>query len=104
MSDTNADGSGVPADATTMSEGVVARIADLAARAVPGVLAPGSAVVRLGRTDAAVDVALVAQHGTDLVDLAAQVRRAVAASVLRMTDLRVSEVNVTVVDVRAPGQ
>lgn len=111
MSETSADGCPTPGGATTMSESVVAGIAALAARTVTGVLSPEDhptgerhgpprAVVHLGPTDAVVDVSLVASHGVDLAQLTTQVRRTVATSVREMTDLRVTAVNVTVVDVR----
>ncbi|MEW1957045.1 Asp23/Gls24 family envelope stress response protein [Kineococcus sp. NPDC059986] len=90
-----------------MSESVVATIAGLAACAVPGVVDEGegapSAVATVGRTHATVDLTLVAETGADLAELMADVRRSIADSVQRMTDLRVTEVTVTVVDVRRPG-
>ncbi len=89
-----------------MSESVVATIAGLAASAVPGVLgvdgrAP-TAVATVCPTHATVDLTLTAEAGADLVGLVERVRRSVAESVLRMTDLRVTGVSVTVVDVRGP--
>lgn len=104
----------------TMSDDVVAVIAGIAARGVPGVFAlsgqtpapdprhppaPGTSngtapgvLAAVGEREAAVDLALVAEYGTDLVDVAERVRQEVVSSVLRMTELRVTEVNVTVVD------
>ncbi|WP_380172632.1 Asp23/Gls24 family envelope stress response protein [Kineococcus sp. DHX-1] len=87
-----------------MSESVVATIAGLAASAVPGVVGEAGsapdAVATVCPTHATVDLTLVAETGTDLVDLMSQVRRSVSEGVRQMTDLRVTEVNVTVVDVR----
>lgn len=111
---------------TTMSDDVVAVIAGIAARGVPGVVAPseeagapdaphprvpgtssGTApgvVAAVGEREAVIDLRLVAEHGTDLVDVAARVRREVVSSVLRMTELRVTEVNVTVADLHLPAR
>ena len=114
-----------PGGSTTMADDVVATIAGIAAREVPGVFALGGSAARavaaarertprsrpdlpagvhaaVGETQAVVDVVLVAEYGSDVVDVAAGVRREVAAAVLRMTDLTVTEVNVTVRDLHLP--
>lgn len=114
-----------PGGSTTMADDVVATIAGIAAREVPGVFALGGSAARaaaavrertprsrpdlatgvratVGETQAVVDVVLVVEHGVDVVDVAAGVRREVAAAVRRMTDLTVTEVNVTVRDLHLP--
>lgn len=52
----------------------------------------------------AVDLTIVVEYGHVVMEVAAEVKSNVARSVSRMLGLRVSEVNVTVDDVRLPGQ
>lgn len=110
---------------TAISEQAVAKVAAIAARAVPGVHTLGSgggrtlgavrdAVagsdssitagvhVEVGETEAAVDLTLVAEYGIALTALANQVRQAVYAAVEDLVGLNVVEVNVTVADVHIP--
>ncbi|MFD0481728.1 Asp23/Gls24 family envelope stress response protein [Kineococcus sp. GCM10028916] len=123
--DTASSWAATPEGSTTMADDVVATIAGIAAREVPGVFALGgsadraAAAVRertprnrsdlttgvhatVGETQAVVDVVVVVEYGSDVVDVAAGVRREVAAAVRRMTDLTVTEVNVTVRDLHLP--
>ena len=110
---------------TTIADGVVAKIAGIAAGDVAGVHALGGGAARafgalreripggttnhaqgisveVGEQEAAIDVDLVAEYGVSVVDLAEGVRRNIITSVERMTGLRVIEVNITVNDVHLP--
>lgn len=111
---------------TSIADGVVAKIAGVAARDVSGVHAlgggasramgaireriPGSRTnaaqgvsVEVGERQAAVDIDIVAEYGIAIADLATGIRRNVISSVERMTGLEVTEVNVNVNDVYLPG-
>jgi uncharacterized alkaline shock family protein YloU len=106
---------------TVISDGVVAKIAGLAAREVEGVhhlvdTGLGKTVVGLARAvtrqvnrdqgilvevgekEAAVDVRLCAEYGVNIPAVAAAVRNNVISRVESMTGLLVKEVNVAIVD------
>ncbi len=108
---------------TVISETAVAKVAGIAARAVPGVYSLGSGPSRalgairdavggadhaagvhaeVGETQVAVDISLVASYGTPLHALANQVRAAVYRAVGELVGLQVIEVNVEVTDVYVP--
>ena len=108
---------------TVISESAVAKVAGIAARAVPGVYSLGSAPSRalgairdavgssdhaagvhaeVGETQVAVDLSLVASYGTPLHPLADQVRTAVYRAVEELVGLQVIEVNVEITDVYVP--
>ncbi len=112
---------------TTIADGVVSKIAGIAARDVTGVHAVGGGAARafgaireripggstnyaqgvnveVGQAEAAVDVEIVADYGVAIADVAEAVRRNVISSIERMTALRVIEVNVSVNDVWLPEQ
>lgn len=112
---------------TTLDETVVAKIAGMATREVPGVHDMGNAVRRAfsavtdripnGRTDVtggiavekgdtqtAVDVTVVVEYGASIVEVGNAIRRNVIEQVEGTTGLEVIEVNVNVVDVHLPGQ
>jgi uncharacterized alkaline shock family protein YloU len=107
---------------TRVSGAVVAKIAGLAARDIPGVhsmgtgmsrrmgqlrsLIPGSSEavsqgvsVEVGEREAAVDLDLVTWYGQSIVDVTDAVRRNVIGQVQGMTGLRVVEVNIEVNDI-----
>ncbi len=111
---------------TTVADGVVQKVAAMAAREVDGVARFGSStsralgalrervpgggssvtagvVVEVGETQAAVDLNLVVHYGVAIPDLAQAVRRNVITTVERMTGLEVTEVNIAVDDVELPG-
>ncbi|MCG2624590.1 Asp23/Gls24 family envelope stress response protein [Arthrobacter sp. I2-34] len=109
---------------TVIAETAVAKVAAIAARAVPGVFALGAGSARalsalrdavgggeqnqgvrveVGQTQVAVDVSLVALYGEPLQDLAARVRAAVYQAVEDLVGLEVIEVNVEINDVHLPG-
>ncbi|ADG80635.1 Alkaline shock protein 23 OS=Tsukamurella paurometabola (strain ATCC 8368 / DSM / CCUG 35730/ CIP 100753 / JCM 10117 / KCTC 9821 / NBRC 16120 / NCIMB 702349/ NCTC 13040) OX=521096 GN=Tpau_4065 PE=3 SV=1 [Tsukamurella paurometabola] len=106
---------------TSIADVVVSKIAGIAAREVDGVYdlggqaarvvgkiretLPGApdltqgVTVEVGEKQAAVDVAIVAEYGVAIHDLAAGIRNNVIDAVESMTGLEVTEVNVTVHDV-----
>ncbi|MFF3847212.1 Asp23/Gls24 family envelope stress response protein [Streptomyces sp. NPDC002328] len=123
-------GAGAPAQTrgrTTIADGVVAKIAGMAAREVPGihnlgggmarafgavrerVPGGGSGVTRgvkveVGERQAAVDLDVVVEYGVSIVEVAGDVRSNVIGAIERMTGLEVVEVNVAVGDVRLPDE
>jgi uncharacterized alkaline shock family protein YloU len=124
-----ASGSGVLSSehgTTTIAETVVSKIAGIATREVDGVhnlgggtaravgmlreRIPGSRMnmaqgvgVEVGETQAAIDLAIVADYGVSIADLAQGVRRNVIGAVERMTGLEVTEVNIAVHDIHLEG-
>lgn len=109
---------------TVISETAVAKVAGIAARAVPGVYSLGTGPSRalgairdavgssdhaagvhaeVGETQVAVDLNLVAVYGTPLHSLANQVRSAVYSAVEELVGLQVIEVNVEINDIYVPG-
>jgi uncharacterized alkaline shock family protein YloU len=110
---------------TTIGDGVVTKVAGLAAREVPGVHDLGGAAARAvgsvtekvglgdafnqgvsvesGETEAAVDLALVIDYGESIPRVADAVRSQVIKRVEGITGLRVIEVNITVNDLYFPG-
>lgn len=115
-----------PQGKTTIADGVVQKIAGLAAREVSGVYALGGGAARtigslreripgasqssgqgvsveVGEKEAAVDLDLVTEYGVSIAELAKAVRRNVIASVESMTGLQVTEVNVAVNDIHLPS-
>ncbi|MFD6420346.1 Asp23/Gls24 family envelope stress response protein [Streptomyces sp. NPDC060194] len=121
---------GAPEDRgrTTIADGVVEKIAGLAARDVPGVHALGSGVSRtfgavrdrvpggsaksvtrgvkaeVGEVQAAVDLEIVVDYGESIADVARAVRQNVVDAVERMAGLEVVEVNIAVSDVKLPDE
>ncbi|MFD7517513.1 Asp23/Gls24 family envelope stress response protein [Streptomyces niveus] len=113
---------------TTIADGVVEKIAGLAARDVIGVHAmggtgmartfgavrervPGSSrsvsqgvKVEVGETQTAIDLDIVIDYGVAIADVAGTVREYVISAVERMTGLEVVEVNIAVSDVNLPGE
>ncbi|MGW1075797.1 Asp23/Gls24 family envelope stress response protein [Streptomyces sp. NPDC002537] len=110
---------------TTIADGVVEKIAGLAAREVPGVHTLGGGLARtlgavrervpgarssvtrgvkveVGERQTAVDLDIVVEYGVPITEVAGEVRENVIAAVERMTGLEVVEVNIAVIDVRLP--
>ncbi|MEU5364339.1 Asp23/Gls24 family envelope stress response protein [Streptomyces sp. NPDC005925] len=110
---------------TTIADGVVEKIAGLAARDVDGVHAMGSGISRtfgavrdrvpggaksvtrgvkaeVGEVQTALDLEIVVDYGVAIADVARDVRENVVAAVERMTSLEVVEVNIAVSDVKLP--
>ncbi|MFI9170390.1 Asp23/Gls24 family envelope stress response protein [Streptomyces lincolnensis] len=116
-----------PRGKTTIADGVVEKIAGIAAREVPGINALGGGFTRtmgamrdrvpgghasagrgvkveVGEKQTAIDLQLVVEYGTSISDVAADVRENVIAAVERMTGLEVVEVNIAVNDVHLPDE
>ncbi|MEU7427271.1 Asp23/Gls24 family envelope stress response protein [Streptomyces sp. NPDC048362] len=112
---------------TTIADGVVEKIAGLAARDVFGVHALGSGLSRtfgamrdrvpgggksvtrgvkaeVGEVQTALDLEIVVVYGVSISDVAHAVRENVIAAVERMTGLEVVEVNIAVSDVKLPEE
>ncbi|MBX9393526.1 Asp23/Gls24 family envelope stress response protein [Streptomyces sp. TRM72054] len=112
---------------TTIADGVVEKIAGLAARDVVGVHAMGSGLSRtfgavrdrvpggsksvtrgvkaeVGEVQTALDLEIVVDYGVSIADVARAVRENVIAAVERMTGLEVVEVNIAVSDVKLPEE
>lgn len=109
---------------TTIEDGVVAKIAGLAARDVPGVHALGGGAARalgairdalnntdlaqgvgveVGDTQVAVDLTIVAEYPAALQVVADNVREAVYRAMEDLVGMEVTEVNVTINDVHIPS-
>jgi len=109
---------------TRIADSVVAKIAGLAARDIPGVFAMGTGMARrvgqlrslipgssenadatqgvgveVGEREAAIDLNLVTWYGQSIVDVSDAVRRNVTGQVEGMTGLRVVEVNIQIDDI-----
>ncbi|MFI9309025.1 Asp23/Gls24 family envelope stress response protein [Streptomyces triculaminicus] len=118
-----------PADRgrTTIADGVVEKIAGLAAREVLGVHAMGGGLARtfgavrdrvpgggkspsrgvkaeVGEVQTALDLEIVVDYGVAITEVARAVRVNVIAAVERMTGLEVVEVNIAVTDVKLPDE
>jgi uncharacterized alkaline shock family protein YloU len=112
---------------TTIADGVVAKIAGMAARDVPGVHALGGGLTRalgaardrvpgtaksvsrgvkveVGEVQTAVDLEIVVEYGVSIRDVTSAVRESVISAVGWMTGLEVIEVNIAVSDVKLPDE
>jgi uncharacterized alkaline shock family protein YloU len=106
---------------TTIADGVVAKIASMAAREIPGVHALGGGVsrtlgalvskiptagvaVEVGEKQAAVDLVIVTSYGQSIVDVTDAVRHNVIERIQSMTGLEVTEVNIMVTDLYIEGE
>lgn len=135
---TNTDGSGTEGKEgrggagvrgeTSIADVVVAKIAGMAAREVPGVHAMGGGLARsmgavrervpggggqsavsgvkveVGQRQAAVDLQLILEYGYAIPDVAREVRESVVGAVEGMTGREVVEVGITVNDVQLPDE
>ena len=109
---------------TVINDGVVAKVAGIAAREARGVFALGGGAARafgaireavagtdqtqgisveVGETQVAVDVTIVAEYPLSLQDVADGVRSNIIQAVETIVGLQVTEVNVTVNDVHLPS-
>ena len=109
---------------TVINDGVVAKVAGIAAREARGVYALGGGAARafgaireavagtdqtqgisveVGETQVAVDVTIVAEYPAALQDIADGVRSNIIRAVESIVGLQVTEVNVTVNDVHLPS-
>ncbi len=112
---------------TTIADQVVEKVAGIATREVPGVYAMGSAAGRAisgltqripgqkqsvsggvsiakGERETAVDVSIVVEYGTSIVDVADNIRENVISAIEYATGLQVVEVNVEVSDIHLPDE
>lgn len=110
---------------TTIEDGVVAKIAGIAAREVDGVYALGGGAARMvgairdalnttdlsqgiavevGETQVAVDVTIVAEYPVSLQKVADDVRAAIHTAMVELVGMDVAEVNVTINDVHVPAE
>jgi uncharacterized alkaline shock family protein YloU len=112
---------------TTIADSVVAQIAGMAAREVPGIHSLGAGMsraigamrdhvpgggtnftrgvkVEVGERQAAVDLDVVVDYGVAILEIAADTRAHVIAELERTTGLEVVEVNISVVDVHLPEE
>jgi uncharacterized alkaline shock family protein YloU len=110
------------AGTTRIADAVVAKIAGLAARDIPGVFSMGSGMsrrvgqlrslipgsgqaadqgvsVEVGQREAAVDLNIVTWYGQSIVEISEAVRRNVVGQVEGMCGLKVIEVNIQVDDI-----
>lgn len=110
---------------TTIADGVVTKVAGLAAREVPGVHNLGGGMARgigsvtqrvgigdertqgvtveVGEREAAVDLVVVVEYGESIPQVAEQLRENVSSRIEGITGLTVTEVNVAVTDLYFPG-
>ena len=110
---------------TTIEENVVAKIAGMAAREVPGVYDMGNAVrrafsavtdripttqtnvtggitVHKGETQTAIDVIVVVEYGYSIINVCNDIRSNIIDQIEGTTGLEVVEVNINVTDVHLP--
>lgn len=98
-----------------VSQSVVAILAGLAAREVPGLYALGRSRVwnssksptrgvtaEVGQREAAIDLEAVIEHGCDIRAVARDLRQRIAEAVRRGAAREVVEVNIDVIDIHLP--
>jgi uncharacterized alkaline shock family protein YloU len=109
---------------TVIVDSVIAKVAGIAAREVPGVFALGGGAARaigairdalnstdltqgitveVGETQVAVDISIVALYPEPLQTVADNVRAAVYDAIENLVGMQVTEVNVTINDVHIPS-
>ena len=110
---------------TTISDGVVSKIAGISAQEVDGVHMGGSATrtaggllqnitgsesqtrgvsVEVGKIETAIDLKMGIEYGRNILQSVEEVRRRIAERVHSMTRLRVTELNVTIADIVFPEE
>lgn len=109
---------------TVINDGVVAKVAGMAAREVSGVHALGGGAARalgairdamnntdvsqgisveVGETQVAVDVTIVAEYPVQLQQVANDIRSSIISAIENLVGLEVTEVNVAIVDIHLPS-
>lgn len=112
--------SGASRGTTTVADGVVAKVAGIAAQDIPGVFALGGGAARalgslreavgqkdltqgvsveVGQTQVAVDVTIVVEYPHPLQKVADAVRDAIYSAVEDVVGMEVTEVNVSITDI-----
>jgi len=115
---------GTASGKTVIADAVVAKIAGIAAREVPGVYALGGGAARMvgaireaigttdlgqgvkvevGETQVAADITITVEYPAPLHEVSNAVRVAVADAIERLIGMEVAEINVAVSDVHIPG-
>lgn len=110
---------------TVIDDGVVAKIAGMAARDVEGVHALGGGAARMmgairdamnssdmgqgvsvevGETQVAVDVSIVADYPVALQKVADDVRASIITAISSLVGMEVTEVNITINDIYIPSE
>ena len=118
-------GTGTTGGRNTIADGVVEKVAGIAARQVPGVHDLGNGAARavgairnvigqqdrgqgvsveVGETQVAVDITLIAEYPVDLQQVADDVRKSVTDAIDQVVGMEVTEVNVTITDVNLPSE
>jgi uncharacterized alkaline shock family protein YloU len=108
----------------TIVDGVVSKVAGIAAREVPGVHDLGNGAARaigairnainqqdrgqgvsveVGEKQVAADIVIVAEYPVELQKVADDVRKAVTQAITQVVGMEVAEVNVTISDVHIPS-
>jgi len=116
----NANTTATSRGTTTVADGVVAKVAGIAAQDIPGVYALGGGAARalgslreavgqkdltqgvsveVGQTQVAVDVTIVVEYPHPLQKVANDVRDAIYAAVEDVVGMEVTEVNVSITDI-----
>ena len=114
-----------PSGTTVIVDPVVAKIAGIAAREVPGVYALGGGAARalgairdamnntdltqgisveVGETQVAVEITIVVEYPLPLQVVANDVRAAIYRAITELVGMEVTEVKVTITDVHIPSQ
>ncbi len=110
---------------TVIEDSVVAKVAGIAAREVPGVYALGGGTARaigtirnalnskdygqgvrveVGERQVAADVIIVAEYPVSLQEVSQNVRNAIYQAITELVGMEVTEINVTVDDVHIPSE
>ncbi|MBD3689253.1 Asp23/Gls24 family envelope stress response protein [Nanchangia anserum] len=111
---------------TTIADQVVAKVAGLAIREIPGVYDVGNSAARalgslrstvgaddnlkqgisveVGQTQTALDLTLIVEYPYPVHEVAEKVRESIFASVQGLVGLEVKEVNIKVADVHVPSE
>ena len=113
------------AGATVIVDSVIAKVAGIAAREVPGVFALGGGAARalgairdamnntdltqgisveVGETQVAVEITIVVEYPLPLQVVADDVRAAIYDAITNLVGMEVAEVKVTITDVHIPSQ
>jgi uncharacterized alkaline shock family protein YloU len=106
-----------PGGKLEIMDDVIATVAGMAAREVPGIHSMGRSriftfgdspkrgvAVEAGKAEAAIDLEVIIEHGCDIREVSGTLRKKVATAVDQMTGKKVVEVNLIVVGVNVPEE